>query len=466
MAPDENANNDDQPSEFTLSTAAARQLATTTKSAPQMQGLTSRWLLKILPWVQVRGGTYRVNRVVTHKVGDGRVEFSTTPTTAQVIAGTLTELLILYGFEDKAALDALAARFTQKEFNAGDEIATRGKAADQLFLIVHGKANKIGPGEYDDQTTLETLVGGDHFGDEALLESKDEWKFTLRATTKTIVLVLTQQAFEELTRQFPSLRAHIDAYKSAPPRELDRYGQPIVKVAAGHKNQPILPSTFIDYEIKPREYELDAVQTILRMNTRVADLYNDPMNQTEQQLKLTIEQMRERQEDEMINNPNFGLLNNVDLGQRISTRGGPPTPDDLDELITRRRDPQFLLAHPRTIAAFGRECNRLGIYPQSIEMGGHLAPAWRGIPFLPCSKIPVSKAQTSSILVMRTGEHNQGVIGLNQTGLPDEYEPGLNVRFMGIDEKAILSYLVTVYFSVAVLVPDALGVLDDVEVGR
>ncbi|MGW2866295.1 Crp/Fnr family transcriptional regulator, partial [Streptomyces sp. NPDC001205] len=42
-----------------LGTAAARNLATTTKSVPQMQEITSRWLLRMLPWVQVQGGTYR-----------------------------------------------------------------------------------------------------------------------------------------------------------------------------------------------------------------------------------------------------------------------------------------------------------------------------------------------------------------------------------------------------------------------
>ncbi|RYZ44458.1 MAG: Crp/Fnr family transcriptional regulator, partial [Myxococcaceae bacterium] len=41
---------------LSLGTAAARQLATTTKSEPQMQGISSRWLLKLLPWVQVSGG--------------------------------------------------------------------------------------------------------------------------------------------------------------------------------------------------------------------------------------------------------------------------------------------------------------------------------------------------------------------------------------------------------------------------
>jgi hypothetical protein len=92
--------------------------------------------------------------------------------------------------------------------------------------------------------------------------------------------------------------------------------------------------------------------------------------------------------------------------------------------------------------------------------------AWRGVPMLPCDKIPISDAQTTSILVMRTGLEDQGVIGLHQTGIPDEYRPSLNVRQMGIDEKAIISYLVSAYYSAVVLVPDALGALDDVEVGR
>lgn len=464
MSPDESTEN--EPTQFSLSTKAARQLSTTTKSAPQMQGITSRWLLKILPWLSVKGGAYRVNRVVARKVRDGRVLFTNTGAVVQTIPQTLTELLILQDFNDSAVLTAMANRLTQKEFNAGDDIVTQGKAADELILIAHGKANKIGPGEYDDKAILDRLAGGDHFGDEVLLESKDQWQFTVKAVTHCTVLSLSQKAFEELVSQFPTLRTQIDAYKNKPKLQLDRYGQLPPEVAAGHKGEHTLASTYVDYEIAPREYELSVAQTVLRIHTRVADLYNDPMNQTEQQLKLTIEEIRERQEDEMINNREFGLLHNTDLSQRFSTRSGPPTPDDFDELITRRRDPQFILAHPRAIAAFARECNKLGIYPQNIDFGGHLVPAWRGIPVLPCTKIPITKEQTTSVIVMRTGEHNQGVIALNPTGLPDEFEPGLNVRFMGIDEKAIISYLVTAYYSLAILVPDAVGILEDVEVGH
>ncbi|MGH3997387.1 MAG: Crp/Fnr family transcriptional regulator, partial [Pseudonocardiaceae bacterium] len=45
------------PTQLSLSTAAARTLATTTKSVPQMQEITSRWLLRKMPWVEASGGT-------------------------------------------------------------------------------------------------------------------------------------------------------------------------------------------------------------------------------------------------------------------------------------------------------------------------------------------------------------------------------------------------------------------------
>ena len=146
---------------------------------------------------------------------------------------------------------------------------------------------------------------------------------------------------------------------------------------------------------------------------------------------------------------------------------GPPTPDDLDELLaTVWKEPSVILAHPKAIAAFGRECTSRGVHPGSIDVDGHLLPAWRGVPVLPCGKIPVSAAGTTSVLAMRTGEKAQGVVGLHQTGIPDEYQPGVSVRFMGIDERALISYLVSAYYSTAVLVPDALGILEDVEIGH
>ncbi|HSL06433.1 MAG TPA: family 2B encapsulin nanocompartment shell protein [Pseudonocardiaceae bacterium] len=457
--------NDERP-QLSLSTAAARNLATTTKSVPQMQGITPRWLLRMLPWVEASGGTYRVNRRLSYLVGDGRVTFITEGAEVRVIPAELCELPLLRGFDDPEVLGALAGRFAQREFAAGDTIVQEGQPADQVFLIAHGKINKIGTGEFGDPTVLNVLADGDYFGDRELVESQDIWGYSVKAVTPCTVLAMPQQAFDEMVDQSEELRAHVERFRAQADQPQNKKGEADIELTSGHEGEPELAKTFVDYETTPREYELSVAQTVLRVHTRVADLYNNPMNQVEQQLRLTIEALRERQEHELINNRDFGLLHNVDLRQRVHTRTGPPTPDDLDELLTRRRKSKFFLAHPRTISAFGRECNRRGIYPQNVDVDGHMMTAWRGVPIFPCNKIPITKTRTSSILALRTGVEDEGVIGLYQTGIPDEIQPGLNVRFMNINDKAIISYLVSTYYSAAVLVPDALGILENVEIGR
>src|SRR5262249_3903939 len=174
-------------------------------------------------------------------------------------------------------------------------------------------------------------------------------------------------------------------------------------------------------ELALAEYEMPVAQPVLRVHPRVADLYSEPMDQTEHQLRLTIEALRERQEHELVNNRDFGLLHNVDLRQRVQTRTGPPTPEDLDQLLGRRRQTRIILAHPPAIAAFGPQCPRRGLYPEGVEVDGTRLTAWRGVPMLPCDKIPISGRGTTTILAMRTGEENNGVVGLRQTGIPDEH---------------------------------------------
>jgi hypothetical protein len=464
-APQQTSNG--QQPQTSLSTAAARNLASTTKSVPQMQEITSRWLLKILPWVQTSGGAFRVNRRLTHTVGDGRVEFTSEGDEIRVIPTELGEIAQLRGLDDEEALRAIADRFEQREVGAGESLANDGEPVDGLYLIAHGRVEQFGSGPYGDQASLGLLVDGDHFGEALLIESEPAWENDVVAATPCTVLTLSASAIRELVEQVPSLASHLDEFRAKmASAKTNKYGESAVDIAAGHTGEPDLPCTFVDYDLAPREYELSVAQTVLRVHTRVADLYNKPMNQMEQQLRLTVEALREQQEDQMVNNKEFGLLHNAALDQRIPTRSGPPTPDDMDELISRRRKPEFLLAHPRAIAAFGRECTKRGIYPSTVDFHGHHIPAWRGIPVLPCNKIPITSRRTTSILCMRTGEADQGVVGLHQTGLPDEYEPGLSVRFMGIDEKAVMSYLVSAYYSVAVLVPDALGILEHVEIGR
>ncbi|MFF5704696.1 family 2B encapsulin nanocompartment shell protein [Streptomyces sp. NPDC012794] len=453
-------------SQSSLGTAAARNLASTTKSAPQMQEITSRWLLKTLPWVSVHGGTYRVNRRLSYSVGNGVVEFVKTGSQVQVIPAELGELPLLRDYEDQEVLTELAARCRQIDFEAGQELTSFGSPSDQVFLLAHGRVEQVGPGPYGEDAVLRTVADGAYFGEASLTDEGAIWEYTARAATAGTALTLSRQDFRLLADRAGSLRAHVDRVLTRPARRTNPYGEAAIDLSAGHVGEPVLPGTFVDYEARPREYELSIAQTVLRVHTRVADLYNHPMNQTEQQLRLTVEALRERQEHEMLNNPDFGLLHNADYDQRIQPHDGAPTPDDFDALLSMRRDSKLFLAHPEAIAAFGRECNKRGLYPESVDVAGTPVTSWRGVPIFPSTKIPISAARTTSILCMRTGEDEQGVIGLHQPGIPDEIEPSMSVRFMGIDDQAIMSYLVTAYFSAAVLVPDALGVLENVEIGR
>src|SRR5882724_501826 len=221
-----------------------------------------------------------------------------------------------------------------------------------------------------------------------------------------------------------------------------------------------LPEIYVDYEEKPREYTLSAVTTVLDLQTRISDMYRSPHDQIREQLRLIIEKVKERQESELINNTEYGLLNNVDDSMRVKTRKGAPTPDDLDELIARVwKEPAFFLAHPRAIAAFGRECTRRGVPPPTVTIFGNPFLTWRGLPLVPSDKLHVNGTRTD-ILLMRTGEKKRGVVGLFQPGIPGEVSPSLSIRFMGINQKGAAQYLLALYCSSAALTEDAIGVLE------
>ncbi|MEI6221676.1 MAG: family 2A encapsulin nanocompartment shell protein [bacterium] len=251
-------------------------------------------------------------------------------------------------------------------------------------------------------------------------------------------------------------------------------GDTPLDILCSQKGTNKIPEAFVDYEANPREYKLNSISTIIKVSTRISDLYSSPFDQINEQLRLAIASIKERQESELINNDDYGLLKNVPDNQRVQTRNGPPTPDDLDELISKVwKEPSFFLAHPRAIAAFGRECTRRGVPPPTVTLHGSPFLTWRGIPLVPSNKLfvdglkePKGPNGKTNILLIRAGEKKQGVVGLFQAGLPGEQTRGLSVRYMGIDNNAVASYLVSLYCSAAILSNDAIASLDNVDVGN
>ncbi len=249
---------------------------------------------------------------------------------------------------------------------------------------------------------------------------------------------------------------------------------PLDVLCSSTKKDDIIPEGFVQYQTEPREYQLNSISTIVNINTAVEDVYSSPYDQAQEQIALAVESLRERQESQLINNDDYGLLKNIADSQRIQSRTGAPTPDDLDELITKVwKEPSFFLAHPRAIAAFERECTKRGVPPVTADIAGGRFILWRGIPIIPTDKLlvdglknPKSQSGKTNILLVRTGEAKRGVVGLYQAGMKNEHSRGLSIRFRGIDNKGVASYLLSLYCSAAILADDAIAVLEDVEVGE
>jgi CRP-like cAMP-binding protein len=337
---------------------AARLLSSTTKTRPQMREITPRWLLQLLPWVQVEGGVYRVNRRRMAQTGPGRVRFSEHDGLTAAEPTGLRAISVLEHADDRL-LQELARLFVVEDRPAGEVLTDNGRGVDKLYLIVRGQVELSEAGAYGDKQRLALLTHGDHFGEMALFQHLAETP-RIQALTPCTLLSLDRSVFQAALDTEPRFRLEVEqavAGRRQAEAQSNDYGEAVIDLQSGHEGQPVLPTTFVDYDPEPIEHHLSAVQTILGVHTRVSDLYSNPYDQLEEQVRLTMESIKEREEWEIINNPKFGLLNVALPEMRVPTQTGPPTPDDMDELIALVwRKPAFFLAHPRAIAAFGREC--------------------------------------------------------------------------------------------------------------
>jgi hypothetical protein len=470
----------------TLSVRAARTLSHPTLTVPQMLAESPRWLLHLLPWVNIHGGVYQVNRRRIVLQQSDRIEARIEGDIALVDPSALRALSLLRTANDPL-LAAIAGALVTENRGGNEEIYKEGDEGQKLYVIVKGKVEITTTDAHGEKLRLALYGDGDFFGETALL---NDWRHTTTAQTliPTTFLTIDRARFRQLLDSSAELRANFDELTRKREEEgpkHNEYGEAGIEIESYHEGEePELKRTFVDYDETPRQYQLQTIQTVIRLHTRITDLYNNVYDQLREQLRLTIQGIKEREESEILNDPEHGLLHAAVASMRIRTRSGPPTPDDLDDLLARVwKEPAFFLAHPRAIAAFGRECTRRGVPPPTVQLFGSPFITWRGVPLVPSDKLPINRAVGSrvphvtnrdvdgsagltSILLLRVGEQKQGVVGLHQVGLPGEQLPGLSVRFMGIDNYGTASYLVTLYFSAAVLTEDALGILENVEVGN
>jgi hypothetical protein len=457
-----------------VTTAVARNLATTTKTNPKMMSITPRWLLSMLPWVQVNGGTYRVNRTKVELSKAERVEIDLTEGKASFSPESLRSVPVFSRLPD-ALISRMAAGFKTEQVSLGNKLVVEGAEENKFFIIAQGQVEVLSKGAHGSDLRIALLTEGEYFGEIELVTNRTS-DVTARTITPCVLLTLSRKELEGILKKTPSLS---EEFKKVTDEHLEllttvnKYGERNIDLVSGFAENIEIPETFVDYSATPREYSLSSVQTVVRVHTRVSDLYNGPYDQLEEQMRLTIEGIKERQEWELVNSTKFGLLHSADPALRISTRYGTPTPDDLDELLALVwKKPAFFLAHPKAIAAFGRECTWRGVPPVTVNLFGTQVITWRGVPLIPCDKLEIKSRfhsnqwlGTTSIILVRVGEADQGVVGLHQVGIPGEILPSLSARLMKTDNLGVASYLLSLYFSLAVLTDDALAILENVEVG-
>ncbi len=447
-----------------ISIEAAKKLSVSTNTAPLIPSLSPRWLLHLLPWIDVPSGTYRINRVKYFP------DIKKIPVSKNSPFISLRSIQLFKNIPEDL-LAVLEKNLHVKKVTAGEKIVVEGSQNSEFYIILEGEFDVSILTKQKRRVTLKTLSEGDYFGEIAALE-KTSRQATVTACSDGSLIYLKESAFDKILKD-PIIREQLIQACRDRKKELlliNQYGETQAPLISGHTGEPTLPRGFVDYQQNPHEIELSVIQTIIGINTRIDEIYNVPYNQLEQQLRITIENIREREEWEILNNKDFGLLHCVDPSQVIHTRHGAPTPDDLDDLLALTwKRPTFFLAHPKAIAAFGRQCTLRGVPPPTLERFGHPFLTWRGIPLIPTDKLMINydgEVPCSDILLLRCGVENQGVVALHKANIGSHNIPSLTVKFMGINDHSVASYQLTKYFSAAVLVPDALSLLKNVVIGE
>ena len=210
-----------------------------------------------------------------------------------------------------------------------------------------------------------------------------------------------------------------------------------------------------------RVHALDRSRRARRPYPRLGSL-STPHDQVNEQLRLAVEMIKERQEDELVNNAELRPADTT-CARQTSTPAAARRPRTTwtSSSPTSGRSRHSSSAHPR-----GDRRVRPRVHParstaaDGRRMFGSQFITWRGIPMVPCNKIPVERRARPDPArcapAKSTGRHRPVPAG--PAGRAD---PGPVGALHGHQPQAIASYLISLYCSVAVLTDDALGVLEE-----
>ena len=289
---------------LSLSAAAARNLATATVTVPQNTARTPRWLHRLLPWVDVDGGVYRVNRRKVVVAQPGRIALQVEGDKAQADPASLRGIPLFSALEP-ADLKAIAGQFTTESHAIGKVITKEGSGANQFYIVAQGKLELSITGPHGDRLRQALLGPGSYFGEAALLEDSGRTP-AIKALTAVTLLTIDKARIDALAKKHTALASALATAaqkRQTAATQANEHGESVIDLLTVAGGEPKLPTTFVDYDEDPREYHLSTIQTVLRTHTRVTDLYSNKVDQLREQVRLTVEAVNEWEEWELHQQP-------------------------------------------------------------------------------------------------------------------------------------------------------------------
>ena len=105
----------------------------------------------------------------------------------------------------------MADKVTSVSYLPGDVIIGEGEHGDALYVIARGRV-RVSQRDEDGEHALADLVGGDFFGEMALLGDHVR-RATVTASHACTLLRLTAQDVGEIAREFPEIETYLNQLK-------------------------------------------------------------------------------------------------------------------------------------------------------------------------------------------------------------------------------------------------------------
>ncbi|RLS44003.1 MAG: cyclic nucleotide-binding domain-containing protein, partial [Planctomycetota bacterium] len=186
-----------------VTTAVARNLATTSKTRPMMMSITPRHLLYLLPWVQVEGGSYRVNRTKVELSKAERIEITSAGRPLSFAADELRSVPLFAGLPD-SLLERMQKRFRTEEVPLGSDLLIEGQDQSTLFVIAQGQVEILSKGVHGRDLRAALLTEGEFFGEVDLVSDKPS-DITVRTITPCVLLTLSRKDLDAVLDELPNL---------------------------------------------------------------------------------------------------------------------------------------------------------------------------------------------------------------------------------------------------------------------